>query len=80
LDQTFNQGQFARAAKAAARPAPPIGFEARTYYQAEVVGPSLSVYAAQREAERQAVVRMSQPAAEVQPTGRAEALQRALTS
>ncbi len=72
--------EFARAAKIAARPAPPIGFEARTYYQPEVVGPSLATYAAQREAERQAVVRMSQPADEARTTGRAEALQRAFTS
>jgi hypothetical protein len=72
--------EFARAAKAAAYPAPPIGFEARAYYQPEAVGLSLTAYAAQREAERQAVVRMSQPADQVQTTGRAEALQRAFES
>jgi hypothetical protein len=72
--------EFARAAKVAARPAPPIGFEARTYYQPEVVGPTLATYAAQREAERQAVVRMSQPADEARTAGRAEALQRTLDS
>lgn len=72
--------EFARAAKAAAYPALPIGFEARAYYQPEAAGLSLTAYAAQREAERQAVVRMSQPADQVQTTGRAEALQRAFES
>ena len=64
----------------AAKPAPVPGFEARTYRQPEVVSLSLSEYAAQREAERQAVVRMSQAADEVRITDRAEALQRALNS
>jgi hypothetical protein len=72
--------EFARAAKVAARPAPPIGFEARTYYQPEAVGPTLATYAAQREAERQVVVRMSQSADEARTGGRAEALQRTLDS
>lgn len=72
--------EFARAAKVAVRPVPPIGFEARTYYQQEIIGPTLATYAAQREAERQAVVRMSQPADEARTTGRAETLQRAFDS
>ena len=71
---------FARAAKAAARPAPPIGFDARTYYQPEKVGLSLTEYAAKREAERQLVVRVQEPAGDSQATGRADALQRSLTS
>jgi hypothetical protein len=72
--------EFAGTAKAAAYPAPPIGFEARTFHQPEATGLSLTTYAAQREAERQAVVRMSQPVDQVQTTGRAEALQRAFES
>ncbi|NKI92062.1 hypothetical protein HBN54_004686 [Hymenobacter sp. 1B] len=43
---------FARAAKAADRPAPAVGFEASAYYQPEHVGLSLAEYAAKREAER----------------------------
>ena len=61
----------------AAKPAPVPGFEARAYHRPEVVGLNLAEYAAQREAERQAVVRMSQPTGEAQVAGRAEALQRA---
>jgi hypothetical protein len=64
----------------AAKPALVPGFEARTYQQPEVVVLSLAAYAAQREAERQAVVRMSQSADEARTAGRAEALQRALDS
>ena len=71
---------FARAAKAADRPAPPIGFDARAYYQPEKVGLSLTEYAAKREAERQLVVRVQEPVGESQATGRADALQRSLTS
>ncbi|TDN39980.1 hypothetical protein E4631_25350 [Hymenobacter sp. UV11] len=71
---------FARAAKAAARPTPPIGFDARTYYQPEKVGLSLTEYAAKREAERQLVVRVQEPVGDSQATGRADALQRSLTS
>lgn len=71
---------FARAAKAADRPAPPIGFDARAYYQPEQVGLSLTAYAAQREAERQLVVRVQEPVGESQATGRADALQRSLIS
>lgn len=62
----------------AAKPAPVPGFEARAYQRPEVVCLSLVEYAAQREAERQAVVRMSQPVGEVKVSGRAEALQRTL--
>ena len=71
---------FARAAKAAARPTPPIGFDARIYHQPEKVSLSLTEYAAQREAERQLVVRVQEPVGDSQATGRAEALQRSLTS
>lgn len=71
---------FARAAKAADRPAPPIGFDARTYYQPEKAGLSLAEYAAQREAERQLVVRVQEPVRDLQTSGRADALQRSLTS
>ena len=71
---------FARAAKAADRPAPPVGFEARAYYQPEQVGLSLTAYAAQREAERQLVVRVQEPVGERQAAGRADALQRSFTS
>ena len=71
---------FARAAKAADRPTPPIGFDARTYYQPEKAGLSLTEYAAKREAERQLVVRVQEPVGDSQATGRAEALQRSLTS
>jgi len=71
---------FARAAKAADRPAPPIGFDARVYYQPEKVGLSLAEYAAKREAERQLVVRVQEPVSDRQATGRADALQRSLIS
>lgn len=71
---------FARAAKAADRPTPPIGFDARTYYQPEKAGLSLTEYAAKREADRQLVVRVQEPVGESQATGRADALQRSLTS
>jgi hypothetical protein len=64
----------------AAKPALVPGFEARTYQQPEVVALSLTAYAAQREAERQAVVRMSQPADQALTAGRAEALQRTFDS
>ena len=64
----------------AAKPAPVPGFEARAYHRPEVICLSLAEYAAQREAERQAVVRMSQPAGEAQIAGRAEALRRTLDS
>jgi hypothetical protein len=64
----------------AAKPALVPGFEARTYQQPEVAALSLTAYAAQREAERQAVVRMSQSADEARTAGRAEALQRTLDS
>lgn len=64
----------------AAKPAPVPGFEARAYHQPEVVPLSLAAYAAQREAERRAVVLVSEPAHEVHTTGRAEALQRTLKS
>ncbi|MDJ0367986.1 relaxase/mobilization nuclease domain-containing protein [Hymenobacter sp. H14-R3] len=71
---------FARAAKAADQPAPPIGFEARAYYQPEQGGLNLTAYAAKREAERQLVVRVQEPVGDIQAAGRAEALQRSLTS
>jgi hypothetical protein len=71
---------FARAAKAADRPAPPIGFDARAYYKPEQVGLSLAEYAAKREAERQLVVRVQEPVRDIQTTDRADALQRSLTS
>jgi hypothetical protein len=71
---------FARAAKAADRPSPPIGFDARAYYQPEQVGLSLTEYAAKREAERQLVVRVQEPVGDSQAAGRAAALQRSLTS
>jgi hypothetical protein len=71
---------FARAAKAADRPAPPIGFDTRAYYQPEKVGLSLTEYAAKREAERQLVVRVQEPVGDSQAAGRAAALQRSLTS
>jgi len=69
---------FAIYTAAAAKPVPVPGFEARAYHQPEVVAMNLTTYAAQREAERRAVVQMCQPADQVQTTGRAEALQRAL--
>jgi len=69
--------EFARAAKAA-QSAPVVGIEARTYYLPEVVGLSLAEYAAKQEAQRQLVVRISQPASEIKPTGSAEILQRTL--
>lgn len=72
--------EFARAAKAADRPAPAVGFEARAYYQPEHAGLSLTEYAAKREAERQLVVRVSEPVGESQAAGRAAALQRSLAS
>jgi len=71
---------FARAAKAADQAAPAVGFEARTYHQPEQVGMSLAAYAAKREAERQLVVRVSEPASEIKTTGRAEILRNTLTS
>lgn len=71
---------FARAAKAAAHPAPAVGFAARAYYQPEHAGLSLAAYAAQREAERRLVVRVQEPVGESQAAGRAAALQRTLTS
>lgn len=70
--------EFARAAKVAARPVLTVGIAARTYYLPEVVGLSLAAYAAKQEAERQVVVRVSQHAREINPTGRAEVLQRTL--
>lgn len=72
--------EFARAAKAADRPAPAVGSEARAYYQPEQVGLSLAAYAARREAERQLVVRVREPVGEIQTTGRAEILRNTLTS
>jgi len=71
---------FARAAKAADRPTPPIGFDARAYYQLEKAGLSLVEYAAKREAERQLVVRVQEPVGDSHATGRADALLRSLTS
>lgn len=64
----------------AAKPAPVLGFEPRAYQQPEAVPLSLTAYAAQREAERQAVVRLSEPANQGQTSSRAEALQRTLDS
>ena len=64
----------------AAKPALVPGFEARAYHQPEIVALSLAAYAAQREAERLAVVRISEPADQVHTTGRAEALQMTLKS
>lgn len=64
----------------AAKPALVPGFEARAYHQPELVALSLAAYAAQREAERQAVVLVREPADQVHTTGRAEALQMALKS
>jgi len=72
--------EFARAAKAADRQAPAVGFAARAYYQPEQVGLSLAAYAAKREAERQLVVRVSEPVSEIKTTGRADTLHRTLTS
>ncbi|MFD2722140.1 relaxase/mobilization nuclease domain-containing protein [Hymenobacter monticola] len=72
--------EFARAAKAADRPAPAVGFAARAYYQPEHAGLSLTEYAAKREAERRLVVRVHEPVGESQAAGRAAALQRSLTS
>jgi len=72
--------EFARAAKAADRSAPAVGFEARAYYQPEQVGLSLAEYAAKREAERQLVVRVREPVSEIKTTGRADTLHRTLTS
>jgi len=71
---------FARAAKAADRQPPAVGFEARAYHQPEHVGLGLAAYAAQREAERQLVVRVSEPVSEIKTTGRADTLHRTLTS
>lgn len=71
---------FARAAKAADHPTPAVGFEARTYYQPEQVGMNLAEYAAKREAAKQLVVRVSEPASEIQTTGRAEILRNTLIS
>lgn len=71
---------FARAAKAADRQAPAVGFEARAYHQPEQVGLSLAAYAAKREAERQLVVRVTEPVGEIKTTGRAEILRNTLTS
>jgi len=71
---------FARAAKAADRPAPPIGFDARTYYQPEKAGVSLAEYSVKREVERQLVVRVQEPMGDLQAIGRAYALQRSLAS
>jgi len=62
----------------AAKPAPVPGFEARAYHRPEVVGLSLTEYAAKREAERQVVVRVSERVSDIQTTGRAEILQRTL--
>lgn len=64
----------------ASKPALVPGFEPRNYQQPEVVALSLTAYAAQREDERQAVVRMSQPADQALTAGRAEALQRTFDS
>ena len=64
----------------AAKPAPVPGFEARAYHQPELVGLSLAAYAAKREAEKQLVVRVSEPMNEIRTTGRADTLQRTLTS
>jgi hypothetical protein len=72
--------EFARATKAADRQAPAVGFEARAYYQPEQVGLSLAAYAAQHEAERQLVVRVSEPVSEIKTTGRADTLHRTLIS
>lgn len=69
---------FAQAVKAATQPVPPIGFAASSHYQPEQVRLSLSEYAAQREAERQAVVEIRQPVDQVQIKGYAESLQRLL--
>lgn len=71
---------FARAAKGADQAAPAVGFEARSYHQPAQVSLSLAAYAAKREAERQLVVRVSEPASEVKATGRAEILRNTLTS
>jgi hypothetical protein len=75
-----NNRMFAIYTALAAKPALVPGFEARIYQQPEVVALSLTAYAAQREAERQAVVHMSQPADQALKTGRAEALQRTFDS
>jgi len=64
----------------AAKPAPVPGFEARSYHQPELVGLSLAAYAAKREAEKQLVVRVIEPVSEIKTTGRADSLQRTLTS
>jgi hypothetical protein len=72
--------EFARAAKAADRPAPAVGFESRAYHMPELVGLSFADYAAKREAERRLVVRVSEPVSDIQTTGRADTLQRTLTS
>lgn len=44
------------------------------------MGLSLAEYAAKREAERQLVVRVQEPVLDIQTTGRADVLQRSLTS
>ena len=72
--------EFARAAKAADHPAPAVGFEARAYHMPELTSLSFADYAAKREAERQLVVRVSEPVSEIQTTGRAEALRNMMTS
>ncbi|WP_035564707.1 relaxase/mobilization nuclease domain-containing protein [Hymenobacter sp. IS2118] len=72
--------EFARAAKAADRPAPAVGFEGRAYHMPELTSLSFADYAAKREAERQLVVRVSEPVSDIQTTGRADTLQRTLTS
>lgn len=67
--------EFAFAVRAA-KPTRAVGIEARAYYLPEVVGLSLAEYAAKREAERQVVVRISQPTSGIKLTGRVEVLQR----
>ena len=64
----------------AAKPAPVPVFEARAYHQPVLMGLSLAAYAAKREAEKQLVVRVIEPVSEINTTGRADALQRTLTS
>lgn len=53
--------EFYRSVQVAARPAPTVSIEARAYQQPEVVPLSLTGYAAQREAEYQAVVQEQAP-------------------
>ena len=64
----------------AAKPAPVPGFVARAYHQPELLGLSLAAYAAKREAEKQLVVRVTEPLSEIKTTGRADILLRTLTS